>query len=162
MHVHQQAASCYLLTDVRTFPYCTLLMLSVLTLLMLLLLGLSHQVPKHAAYLETALQLANNSLAASMYYLNSAYLLSDDPAAASAALDVAELHLAHTLRRTKMAVRMAAAIKSAEQQQHGQLFAACLQQQQLVQLQAQYMQTEDGEEVSSRWHPSTPQAACMQ
>jgi hypothetical protein len=83
-----------------------------------------------------------------MCYLNTAFLLADDPTAANAALDVAELHLAHTLRRTQMAVQMAAAIRQAEQQQ-----------QQLMQWQAQCMQTDDGEEVCSGWRPSRAQAA---
>jgi hypothetical protein len=61
---------------------------------------------------ETALELANSSLRSTMCYLNTALLLADDPAAANAALDVAELHLAHTLRRTQMAVQMAAAIRA--------------------------------------------------
>uniref|UniRef100_A0A383VWJ6 Uncharacterized protein n=1 Tax=Tetradesmus obliquus TaxID=3088 RepID=A0A383VWJ6_TETOB len=132
------------------------------------------QQQKRAAFLETALQLANNSLEATMYYLHSAYLLSDDPPSANGALDIAEQHLAHTLRRTKFAVQMAAAVRHAalqqqlqqplqQQQQHGQALAACLQlrqqQQQLMQWQAHYMQTEDGEEVCSRWQPGTTQAS---
>ncbi|KAF8061340.1 hypothetical protein HT031_004431 [Scenedesmus sp. PABB004] len=103
---------------------------------------------RRSAYLDTAIGLACQSLGATMASLQAACSLPPDCAAAADVLDQAEQEMADTIRRTKLAMQLGAAIMRAEQLRAAGVACA-------PQAPAGCHTDADGEEVTSCWQPAS-------